>query len=179
MSECINPNTPFALFLLLEKVALKYLPSTHLLHISSCSVLRTGTPIIVSLSILSAPWCQCPIHLCHSSFSSFSPLRLLPISATGDLSCNLYSLLLRAPICLFLFQLGCLTHAFFPMKYTLYPLSYNGDTEIRFIPNPGTCSTLVARMLVPSFVENSMVPLSTRVHFVLFPIVIWKSICSS
>lgn len=118
ISECINPNTPSAPFFLLEKATLAYFPSTHPLHISSCSVLRTGTHVIVSLSILGVPWCKCPIHLCHKLLSSFSPLIFLPVSFIGDSSCNLYSLLLQAPICLFFFQLGCLTYTFFPIKYT-------------------------------------------------------------
>jgi len=129
ISECISPNMPFALLSLLDNVAFAYFPSTHTLHISSCSVLRTGTPVTVSLSILSAPWCKCPILLCHNSFNSFPLLLSLPITAIGESSCNLYSLLLRAPIrtpiCFTFFQLECLTYTLFPMKCTSYPFSCN------------------------------------------------------
>lgn len=121
----INPNTPLALLSLLGNTAFVYFPSTYPRHRSSCLVLRAGTPVIVSLSILSAPWCKCPILLCHSSFNSFLLLLSLPISAIGELICNLYSLLLRAPICLTFFQVGCLTYTFLPTKYTSYPLSCN------------------------------------------------------
>lgn len=114
ISECINLSTLLALFLLLGNVALAYLPRAHPLHTSSRSILRSGTPVTVFLRILSSPWCKCHILLCHSSFKSLSPL--LPISAIGDSSCNLYNLLLMIPIYTFYFQIECLTYIFSLMK---------------------------------------------------------------
>jgi len=114
ISECINPSTLLALLLLLENVALAYLPRAHPLHKSSRSVLSSGTPNTIFLRIIKAPWCNYPILLCHSSFKSLSPL--LSISSIGDSSCNMYNLLLFFPIWAFFFQYKCLTYTFSLMK---------------------------------------------------------------
>lgn len=147
ISKCISANMPFSLLSLLKNVSLTYFPSVHPLHTPSCSVPSFGALVTISLSILSAPWCKCPILLCHKSSSTFPLLLSLPISTIGESRCNLYNLLLQTSICLTLFQLKFLTNTFFPTKWISYPLSCSLDIEIRFIPNPGTCNTFVVLVL--------------------------------
>ena len=60
ISECINPSTLLALFLLLENVALAYFPRAHPLHTSSRYILKIWNPYYSAPENSQSPMVQMP-----------------------------------------------------------------------------------------------------------------------
>lgn len=123
--ECIKSRIPIHLLSLLRKIVFENFPIAHVLYMCHRALHSTlEFRITVSLRNFNAPWCICPICLCHNSLISL--LLSLLTSTFGVSNCNLYKLSLLTPICFAFFQSLCFKYTLSPLKEYVVPFVCNG-----------------------------------------------------